>query len=89
MQAAQQYGDIVSALNGINNDIANEQQGILDQQRETLKSVQLCLRCMQMVRRGGLPPTKRNSASLMKTYGLADCLPRMVLTQSRGDDGVW
>ena len=33
MQAAQEYGDIVSALNGINNDIANEQQGILDQQQ--------------------------------------------------------
>ena len=47
MQAAQEYGDIVSALNGINNDIANEQQGILDQQQEdaeiSASNIKICL----------------------------------------------
>ena len=50
--------------------------------RKMLKSVQLCLRCMPTVRRGGLPLMKRSNASLTKTYGLADCLPRMALTLS-------
>ena len=50
--------------------------------RKMLKSVPLCLRCTPMVKHGDLHLMKRNSASLMKTYGLADCLPHMALTLS-------
>lgn len=89
MQAAQEYGDIVSALNGINNDIANEQQGILDQQQEDAEISAIMSEMYANGQAWGSASDEEKQRLADENLRLGRLLAPYGINAVRGDDGVW
>lgn len=89
MQAAQEYGDIVSALNGINNDIANEQQGILDQQREDAEISSILSEMYANGQAWGSASNEEKQRLADENLRLGKLLAPYGINAIRGSDGVW
>lgn len=89
MQAAQEYGDIVSALNGINNDIANEQQGILDQQQEDAEISAIMSEMYANGQAWGAASDEEKQRLADENLRLGRLLAPYGINAVRGDDGVW
>lgn len=89
MQAAKEYGDIVSALNGINNDIANEQQGILDQQQEDAEIRSIMSEMYANGQAWGAATGEEKQRLADENLRLGRLLAQYGINAVRGNDGVW
>lgn len=89
MQAAQEYGSIVSALNGINNDIANEQQAILDQQQEDAELSSILSEMYANGQAWGSASDEEKQRLADENLRLGKLLAPYGINAVRGSDGVW
>lgn len=89
MQAAQEYGSIVSALNGINNDIANEQQAILDQQQEDAEISSIISEMYANGQAWGSASDQEKQRLADENLRLGKLLAPYGINAIRGSDGVW
>ncbi len=89
MQAAQEYGSIVSALNGINNDIANEQQAILDQQQEDAELSSILSEMYANGQAWGPASDEEKQRLADENLRLGKLLAPYGINAVRGSDGVW
>ena len=89
MQAAQEYGSIVSALNGINNDIANEQQAILDQQQEDAEISSIISEMYANGQAWGPASDEEKQRLADENLRLGKLLAPYGINAVRGSDGVW
>ena len=89
MQAAQEYGSIVSALNGINNDIANEQQAILDQQQEDAELSSILSEMYANGQAWGSASDEEKQRLADENLRLGKLLAPYGINAIRGSDGVW
>lgn len=89
MQAAQEYGSIVSALNGINNDIANEQQAILDQQQEDAELSSILSEMYANGQAWGSASNEEKQRLADENLRLGKLLAPYGINAVRGSDGVW